>query len=94
MASSKICPFCGGTNIMLGRTHNQGWESTFEPEVSRAPWWRNWLGQPCLAMDREAQACPDCGMVWAHLDAAELRAVLRKHGERTTQDEGAGSSLR
>ena len=32
-------------------------------------------------------ACPQCGLLWSSLDAAELRGVMKKHGKPESKNQ-------
>src|SRR4051794_1727324 len=71
------CPNCDATTVLPGRLPRaHRIPLCFEP--TGMPWFR-WSGRSPRCSE-DVRACLACGLVWTHLDPAEFRAFIDKHG--------------
>ncbi len=81
MKASKKCPFCGKMAAVFGHTIGDAYGAYFEPSALSVSRWRKVTSiGTSVPLKEEAQACFQCGKVWAELDPVQLQALLSKSG--------------
>jgi ribosomal protein S27AE len=78
MADGEQCPRCAQELVVHGSFSTRGLRFGFRPEELR--FFSLSLQFPEVPVTAVAAACPECGLVWAELDAAVLRQKLHDLG--------------
>jgi hypothetical protein len=79
------CPKCKNSNAVKGHLASIGKSSqltaSFWPEAVK---WHQFIIDHGPVIQREAFACPDCGMVWSAIkDITDLHHILSQAGKTT-----------
>lgn len=69
------CPDCGRAEIVDGNVSSE--QLRFLPRGLR---WFSFYKPLLLARGQVLRACLSCGLVWSHVNATELRAVVDSKG--------------
>jgi len=79
---NEKCPACGCDKAVSGcfiaQIGERGIRHVFRPDGLK---FLRLSGDIRVQDGERFTACSQCGLLWSSLDAAELRAVMRKHGK-------------